>query len=217
MVAVAIHGAEDVSGSAIHRVGLTGNIASGKSAVARVWQRLGAHVIDADELARDAVAPGTPGLEAIRRTFGDAVVAKDGTLDRAAMRALVFADAERRAELERIVHPEVGRLRKEAERALGRAGARVVVHVIPLLFETGLDAEMDTIVFVDAPEDVRLQRIVRDRGLDEEEAARMIRAQIPAAEKRGRADIVIDNDGSLADLEREAEAAWRSISHRAAG
>jgi dephospho-CoA kinase len=185
--------------------------------VARVWQRLGAPIVDADELARQAVAPGTPGLAAIRQSFGDAVLAADGTLDRATMRDIVFADAERRRELERIVHPEVGRLRMEAERTLARAGERIVVHMIPLLFETGLDSAVDTIVFVDAPGEVRLKRIVRDRGLGEAEARRMIAAQMPAAEKRGRADIVIDNDGTLVDLEREAEAAWRFISRRAAG
>lgn len=208
---------ERVTDRRLRRIGLTGNIASGKSAVARVWQRLGAHIVDADELARRAVAPGSPGLAAIRRAFGDDVIAADGALDRARLRDIVFRDAERRAELERIVHPEVGRLREQEEAALARAGVRIVVHVIPLLFEAGLDDSVDTVVLVDAPEAVRLKRIVRDRGLDEEQARRMIAAQMPAAEKRARADIVIDNDGTIEDLEREAEAAWRSISQHAAG
>ena len=134
----------------VYRVGLTGNIASGKSAVARVWQRLGAQIVDADELARRAVAPGSPGLAAIRRRFGDDVIAADGSLDRARMRAIVFADPERRAQLEHIVHPEVARLRADAETALAQAGESIVVHVIPLLFETGLDATVDTVVLVDA-------------------------------------------------------------------
>ena len=208
---------ERVTDRSLRRIGLTGNIASGKSSVARGWQRLGAHIVDADELARRAVAPGSPGLAAIRRAFGDDVIAADGALDRARLRDIVFRDAARRAELERIVHPEVGRLREQEEAALARAGVRIVVHVIPLLFEAGLEDSVDTVVLVDAPEAVRLKRIVRDRGLDEEQARRMIAAQIPAAEKRARADIVIDNDGTIEDLEREAEAAWRSISQHAAG
>jgi dephospho-CoA kinase len=199
----------------LHRVGLTGNIASGKSAVARVWQRLGAHVVDADELARRAVAPGSPGLAAVRAKFGDAAIAPDGSLDRARMRALVFADAAQRTALERIVHPAVARLRLQEEARLEADGARVVVHMVPLLFEAGLTDEVDTIVFVDAPEDVRLERLVRDRGLDPDEARRMIAAQVPAADKRARADILIENDGTLADLELRAETAWRNVSERA--
>jgi dephospho-CoA kinase len=199
----------------LHRVGLTGNIASGKSAVARVWQRLGARVVDADELARRAVAPGSPGLAAVRAKFGDAAIAPDGSLDRARMRALVFADAAQRTALERIVHPAVARLRLQEEARLEADGARVVVHMVPLLFEAGLTDEVDTIVFVDAPEDVRLERLVRDRGLDPDEARRMIAAQVPAADKRARADILIENDGTLADLELRAETAWRNVSERA--
>jgi dephospho-CoA kinase len=198
----------------LHRVGLTGNIASGKTAVARVWQRLGARVVDADELARRAVAPGSPGLAAVRATFGDAAIASDGTLDRARMRTLVFADAAQRAALERIVHPAVARLRLQEEARLEADGARVVVHMVPLLFEAGLTDAVDTIVFVDAPEDVRLERLVRHRGLDPDEARRMIAAQMPAADKRARADIVIENDSTLADLELRAETAWRNVSER---
>jgi dephospho-CoA kinase len=199
----------------VYRVGLTGNIASGKSAVARVWQRLGAHVVDADVLARRAVAPGSAGLMAVRATFGDEAIAPDGTLDRDRMRALVFADAAQRAALERIVHPEVARLRLQEEARLEADGARVVVHMVPLLFEAGLTAAVDTIVLVDAPEDVRLERLVRDRGLDRDEARRMIGAQMGAADKRADADIVIENDGTLTDLELRAETAWRNVSERA--
>jgi dephospho-CoA kinase len=162
------------------------------------------------------VAPGTTCLAAIRRTFGEDVIAADGSLDRGRMRDIVFADADRRAALERIVHPEVARLRAAEEAALVRAGERIVVHMIPLLFETGLDASVDTVVVVDAPAAVRRARIVQSRGLEEEEANRMMAAQMPAAEKRARADLVIENDGTLAELERKAEAAWRSISHHAA-
>ena len=199
----------------MHRVGLTGNIASGKSAVAAVWQRLGAAIIDADELARLAVAPGSPGLERLRTAFGDEVIAGDGSLDRSKLRSVVFADAEQRTVLEAIVHPEVARLRSIEEAQVERGGATVVVHVIPLLFEAGLEETVDEIVFVDSPVDVRLERLVRTRGLEPDEARRMVDAQKPAGPKRKRADVVIENTGTLAELERKAEAVWREIEGRA--
>ncbi|MFW6201206.1 MAG: dephospho-CoA kinase, partial [Gemmatimonadota bacterium] len=195
----------------MRRVGLTGNIASGKSTVAAVWRRLGAPVIDADELARRAVEPGSPALEEIRRAFGPDVLDEQGRLDRERMRAVVFGDPEARRRLEAIVHPRVAELRAEEERRLADEGARVVVHEIPLLFEVGLEDEFDVIAFVDAPAAVRLERIVRDRGLDPAEARRMIDAQMPAAEKRARSDMVIRNDADLERLERRAEATWRAI------
>lgn len=198
------------------RVGLTGNIASGKSTVARVWQRLGAPVIDADVLARRAVEPGSPGLRRIAEAFGPGVLGEDGGLDRAAMRGIVFRDPAARARLEAIVHPEVGRLREEEEARLEAAGKRIVVHDIPLLFEAGLERQFDAVVLVDASEAVRLERLIRDRGLAEDEARRMIDAQMPASEKRGRADYVIENDGTLEALERTAEEVWRELERRAA-
>ena len=197
------------------RVGLTGNIASGKSAVAAAWQRLGAPVVDADVLARQAVAPGTLGLRAVRAAFGPDVVDAEGALDRAALRRLVFADAAARRRLEGIVHPEVARLRAEAEARLARAGARIVVHAIPLLYEVGAEGTLDLVVLVDAPEAVRLERLLRDRALPEAEARAMIAAQQPAQAKRARADLVIDNDGTLAQLAAEAERAWAEIRERA--
>ncbi|HEX7119161.1 MAG TPA: dephospho-CoA kinase [Longimicrobiales bacterium] len=199
------------------RVGLTGNIASGKSTVARVWARLGAPVIDADVLARRAVEPGSPGLRCIVEAFGPAVLDANGGLDRAAMRRIAFRDPAARARLEAIVHPEVARLRDEEEARLRDAGARLVVHDIPLLFEAGLEGRFDAVVLVDAPERVRLERLVRDRALAEDEARRMIEAQMPAEDKRGRADYVIDNDGTLDELEREAEDVWRKLRRRADG
>jgi len=197
------------------RVGLTGNIASGKSAVAAAWQRLGAPIVDADLLARQAVAPGTLGLRAVRAAFGPDVVDAEGALDRAALRRLVFADAAARRRLEGIVHPEVARLRAEAEARLARAGARIVVHAIPLLYEVGAEGTLDLVVLVDAPEAVRLERLLRDRALPEAEARAMIAAQQPAQAKRARADLVIDNDGTLAQLAAEAERAWAEIRERA--
>ena len=191
------------------RIALTGNIASGKSAVADEWRRRGVAVIDADELAREAVAPGTSGLAAVVAAFGDDVLRPDGTLDRDALRAIVFADAGARGHLEAIIHPEVARLRTEREAALEREGVPLVVNVIPLLFEVGLEDAFDEVVLVDAPEAVRLARLVERRGLEEGEATRMIEAQLPAAAKRARATFVIENDGTLEDL----RAAARRVLH----
>jgi dephospho-CoA kinase len=198
------------------RVGLTGNIASGKSAVARRWAALGAPIVDADVLARRAVAPGTPALARIRESFGDRVLLSDGQLDREALRAIVFEDPAARGRLEEIVHPEVERLRREEEARLGAAGAAVVVHDIPLLFEVGMEDRFDLIVLVDAPAGVRLERLTRIRGLDEAEASRMIAAQMDVEAKRGGADIVIENDGTLARLAARAEETWAEIRRRAA-
>ncbi|HUH13534.1 MAG TPA: dephospho-CoA kinase, partial [Longimicrobiales bacterium] len=175
--------------------------------------------VDADALARQAVAPGTAGLREVADAFGGAVLTPSGELDRAALRARVFQDEAARRRLEAIVHPEVARLRAQAEaEALGghrRAGTPVVVHDIPLLFETGLEEEMDAVVLVDAPDAERLRRLVEIRGLDPDEARRMMAAQQPAAEKRLRTDRVIDNDGSLEELETEARHVWEWIRERA--
>lgn len=197
------------------RVGLTGNIASGKSAVARVWQRLGAHIVDADELARNAVERESAGLRRVVERFGPGVLEEDGSLDRAALRAIVFDDDTARAALEQILHPEINRLRQAEEERFERSGECIVVHMVPLLFEAGLAERCDVIVLVDAPVDVRLRRIVETRGVDEVEARRMIAAQMPAAQKRARADIVIDNDGPLARLEARAGEVWNDIEAQA--
>lgn len=202
--------------SRLHRVGLTGNIAAGKSSVAAAWRALGAPVVDADELAREAVAPGSPGLARLVQAFGPAILDEAGALDRAALRRIVFADPAARRTLEAITHPEIARLRDEAEARLEAAGERIVVHDIPLLFEVGLEDAFDTLVLVDAPPEVRRERIVRERGLTEAEARAMIDAQMPSAAKRPRADIVIDNVGTPAELKREAERVWRQILDRAA-
>ena len=196
------------------KVGLTGNIAAGKSAVARTWEALGATVIDADELARRAVDRGTPALAAIADAWGD-VVDEGGELDRAALRRIVFADPEARERLEEIVHPAVAGLRDEEYREAELRGERLVVADIPLLFEVGIVDEFDVVVLVDAPEETRLMRLVGDRGLDPDEARRMIAAQMPSELKRARADLVIENTGSLGDLERRATEVWRELLRRA--
>ena len=197
------------------RIGLTGNIAAGKSTVARVWQGLGAVLIDADVLARQAVAPGTSALQQIVAEWGPGLLDESGALDRAALRRIVFADSEARARLERIVHPAVGALREAAYRAARRRGEAIVVADIPLLFEAGLADEFDAIVLVDAPEAERLRRLVQDRGLAPDEARRMIAAQMPSAEKRPQADYLIDNTGTVADLEGSAAAVWHELQRRA--
>lgn len=194
----------------MYRVGLTGNIASGKSAVADEWRRLGAHVIDADVLARRAVEPGSEGLHRIEEQFGSGVII-DGALDRAALGRVVFRDPAKRRALEAIVHPEVERLRL-AEEALAEArGEGIVVHAIPLLFETGLESRFDTVVLVDAEETVRLERLMRRRSLSEADARAMIDAQEPVAAKRERADHIIDNNGTLEELARRARDVWSRI------
>jgi dephospho-CoA kinase len=197
------------------KVALTGNIASGKSSVARVWRELGAHVIEADGLARRAVAPGTEALERIVDRWGPGVLLPDGELDRAALRDVVFRDDAERAALEAIVHPEVRKLREREVDQLAEAGVDVVVSDIPLLFEAGMEQEFDVVVLVDSPEEVRLDRLVRDRGLRAAEAARMIAAQWPVDAKRKGADIVIENSGSLKELEARARRVWADVRTRA--
>ena len=197
------------------KVGLTGNVAAGKSAVARVWTELGAMIIDADQLAREAVEPGTPALQAITARWGPGVLDESGALNRAALRQIVFADPGARRELEGIVHPAVGALRDRQYKRAAERGEPIVVADIPLLFEVGLQHEFDCIVLVDAPAGVREARLVRDRGLTPDEARRMIAAQMPSAAKRDQADYIIENTGTLADLERKAAEVWGQLQQRA--
>jgi dephospho-CoA kinase len=214
VVALSKRKAEKARRNQMLRVGLTGNIASGKSTVSDYWRSLGVPIIDADVLAREAVAPGTAGYRDVVREFGVAII-RDGEIDRAALRALVFNDEKKRKKLEAIIHPEVARLRANAERALFKRGERIVVNDIPLLFEAGLQNEFDIVVLVDAPEDVRVARIVETRGLSEEEARSMIAAQMPADEKRIPATYVIDNDGTIDDLREKALTVWNEITESA--
>ena len=197
------------------RVGLTGNIASGKSSVAAAWERLGGYVVDADRLARDVVQPGTPALAAIAAEWGTEVVDAQGVLDRAALRERVFRDPEARIRLEAIVHPAVRKLRDQEVSQAEARGEALIVADIPLLFEVGMADEFDVIVLVEAPESIRRERLVRDRGLDPDEAARIIAAQMPSELKRARADIVISNTGTRAALEARAEGVWRELLSRA--
>jgi dephospho-CoA kinase len=198
-------------------VALTGNVASGKSAVAAFWADAGVPVISADELSRRAVMPGTRGLKAVTEAFGVGLLAPDGTLDRARLRALVFADPAARERLERILHPLIRELRTEWMEERRREGDALVVSEIPLLFETEGEAAFDVVVLVDAPAEVRLERLVGPRGLSEAEARSIIAAQMDPARKRGAAHIVIDNVGSMDDLGAEAALVLADLRARAGG
>lgn len=189
-------------------VALTGNIAAGKSEVVRRFAEWGATVIDADQLAREAQAPGTEVLRAIAQRFGKELILPDGTLDRAALRGVVMGDETALAALNGIVHPAV---RRRHDRLLAEAkarGDRIVVNDIPLLFEAADPAQFDLVVLVDAPVELRRDRLTGLRGLTPAEADRMLRAQIPAEVKRARADLIIDNAGSLEALDAATRAVW---------
>jgi dephospho-CoA kinase len=197
-------------------VALTGNIAAGKSTVIAFFRRWGATIIDADELVREVEAPGTPVLAAIARRFGDAVLAPDGSLDRAALRDKVLADGAALAALNALVHPAVERRRQALLDAARERGDRVVVSDIPLLFEVLDPQRFDVVVLVDAPVAVRRARLRELRGLSPEDADRMIAAQLPAERKRARSQYVIDNDGTLEELEQRARAVYVELERRAA-
>jgi dephospho-CoA kinase len=192
------------------RVGLTGGIASGKSLVAEELAKLGAAVIDADVLAREVVEPGTPGLAAVVARFGDAVLT-DGRLDRARLGALVFADPAARRDLERIIHPAVRARAAELERAAAEAGAAVVVHVIPLLVETGQADDFDRVVVVDVDPATQRERLLRRDGFTEAEADRRIAAQAAREDRLAAADVVLDNLGSVTQLKSQIRHLWDEL------
>ncbi|MDC7122077.1 dephospho-CoA kinase [Cellulomonas fimi] len=193
----------------MQRIGLTGGIAAGKSVAARRLRELGAVVIDSDELAREAVAPGSAGLDAVVAEFGDGVLAADGTLDRPALAAIVFADADARRRLDAIVHPIVRRLaaEREAAAAVVDHGA-VVVHDIPLLVETGQADAFHVLVVVHAPAVLRVERLVRLRGMTREDAERRVAAQAADDERLAVADVVLDGTGSDDDLRTQVDDLW---------
>lgn len=191
------------------RIGLTGGIGSGKSAVGRLLTELGATVVDADVLAREAVAPGSEGLAAVVDEFGPDVLADDGSLDRVAMARLVFADPAARERLESIIHPRVRRRAAEVEAAARTRDAQaVVVHDVPLLVETQQQDDYDLVLVVDVPVDVAVQRLVEQRGMSAEEARARIAAQADRATRLSAADVVIDNSGTLDDLARRVREVW---------
>jgi len=196
-------------------IGLTGNIASGKSTVARLLSERGATIIDADVLARRVVEPGMPAFDEIVRRWGQEVVAPDGGLDRDALRRLVFAHHEQLEELNEIVHPEVAAYRDRLVDEARQRGDRLVVQDIPLLFERGIVDQFDRIVLVDAPRPVRLERLMRERGLSETDSMDMITAQMPAELKRARADYIIENVGTVRELEERVSEVWQALEREA--
>ena len=191
------------------RIGLTGGIGSGKSTVAALLAERGALVVDADRIAREVVEPGTPGLAAIVEAFGDQVLAADGSLDRAALAAVVFADPQARQRLDGIVHPLVRA--RAAELAAAAPPGAVVVHDVPLLVETGLTALYDIVVVVDAPVETQVARLVAARGMTEDAARARIAAQATREDRLAPADVVIDNSGTLDELEAQVRELWEEL------
>jgi dephospho-CoA kinase len=196
-------------------VALTGNIAAGKSTVTELFRRWGATIIDADQLVREAQAPGSPVLRAIAERFGAELVDAAGRLDRDTLRRRVLADPVALADLNRIVHPEVLRRRSALEAEARARGDRVVVSDIPLLFEATDPARFDVIVLVDAPAEVRRARLLTERGLSGDEADRMLAAQAPSGPKRAHSTYVIENDGDRQALEARAREVWERLVARA--
>lgn len=191
------------------RVGLTGGIASGKSTVSRRLAELGADVVDYDLLAREAVVPGAPALQAIAERFGEHLIGADGALDRPALGAIVFADEQARRDLEAITHPAIREL--ATAREADAAADAVLVHDHPLLVEMGMAAACDEVVVVDVPADVQVERMVRDRGMSEDEARARIAAQSPREERLAAATCVLDNTGTVADLLTAVDALWARL------
>ena len=194
-------------------VGLTGGIGSGKSTVARMLAARGAVVLDADVLAREVVEPGTAGFDAVLERFGDTVRSPDGSLDRARLAAIVFADDDARRDLEAIVHPQVRVRIGEAAAAHADTDAVVVVDS-PLLIETGAHESFPVVVVVTAPDDARIARLTA-RGMGEADARARMAAQMPLEEKASYADVLLDNGGSEAELESQIDRLWADLHERA--
>ena len=195
------------------RVGLTGGIGAGKSEVSRRLASYGAVVIDADAVAREVVAPGTPGLAEVVQAFGPEVLRSDGTLDRDRLGELVFADESLRMKLNAITHPRVGERMAELERQAG--GAPVIVHDVPLLAENHLAGSFDEVVVVDVPPRIQAERLARERGMSRDQAEARMGAQASREERLAIATIVVDNSGSLAELDREVGELWTELRRRA--
>ena len=194
-------------------VGLTGGIGSGKSTVARLLEKRGAVVFDADLLAREAVEPGTPGHAAVIERFGADVLAPGGELDREALASVVFADPSARRDLEEIVHPEVRRLFAEGSEAY-RDTDRVVVFSAPLLVETGMHTAFEILVVVSATVATQIERLMRQRGMSEGSIRARIDAQAPLEDKAAVADFLVDNEGMLDELESQVDRLWSDLSAR---
>lgn len=192
-------------------VGLTGGICSGKSTVAAMFARLGATVIDADQVAHELVEPNRPLFKAVASTFGREVVGADGRIDRRRLGAVVFADPEARRRLEELLHPPIIEECERRLRQAGIAGATICLVNAALLIESGWHTRCDAVILVEASEAVRLDRLVRSRGLSRDDAMLRIRAQIQQHEKRCHAHHIIANDGPLEETERQVRAVWEQL------
>ena len=195
-------------------VGLTGGIGTGKSTMARMLEKRGAVVFDADVLARQAVAPGTPGFDQVIERFGPNVLAPGGGLDREALASIVFSDPAARRDLEGIVHPEVRRMFAEGCEEY-RDSDRVVVLSAPLLVETGMHTAFDLLIVVSAPVATQIERLMRDRGMPERDVQARIDAQLPLEAKEEVADVIVHNEGTLEDLETQVDRVWWDLNARA--
>lgn len=198
-------------------VAVTGNVASGKSLLCEFWAEAGVPLVQADALARDAVEPGTPGLDSVVEAFGSGVLDGEGRLDRGALRSVVFGDPDARRRLEAILHPIISRLRSDWMEARREEGRPMAVAEIPLLFEAGLETEFDVVVLVDAPAPERLRRLREERGLGTEEARRIMASQMPVEEKRRGVDYIVENGGTPEDLRIRALALLDLLRARARG
>ena len=207
-----------VTGYRVLRAGLTGGIGSGKSEVSRRLAAHGAVIIDADVAARAVVAPGTPGLAQVAGAFGAAVLGPDGALDRERLGAIVFGDPAARATLNAIVHPLVGEWMRAAEQdAVAAAGGDVIiVHDVPLLTENRRAGGFDLVIVVDVPPELQLERLVGQRGMTADQARARMAAQASREQRLAVADVVIDNSGSLSDLDRRVAEVWADLQHRVA-
>lgn len=197
----------------MYLVGLTGGIAAGKSTVAECWRNLGAIEIDADLLAREAVAPGTKGLAQVVAEFGGEVLS-NGELDRKTLARIIFADAAKRARLEAILHPIIKQLASEKVTAL--PDDAIAVYTVPLLIEANVDLPFNKIVTVEAPREAQLERLLKNRGMSPDEANQRLAAQASPAERANRADIILNSNQSLELLIKDATLLWRQIEHEAA-
>ena len=198
----------------MHLFGLTGGIASGKSAVAARLRERGVPVIDADKLAREAVLPGTDALKAIVKTFGEDVLLGDGSLDRKKLGGIVFADEAKRKALNAIVHPAVSMLTFARSKELRDEGEALVAYEAALIVENGVADAFRPLVVVAAPDDVQIRRMIARDGITEDEANARLRAQMPLAEKIAKADYVIENTGSLADVARRTDEVLAALCER---
>jgi dephospho-CoA kinase len=197
----------------MYLVGLTGGIASGKSTLATRWVGSGAVEIDADVLAREVIARGTPGLDQVRAEFGDEVFDEDGQLNRRALAAVVFQEPTKRALLEQIIHPLVRK--RSAELLASMAQDAIVIYNVPLLVEAEVKMPFDKIVTVEAPEQVQIERLVKNRGMTRAEAASRIAAQATAPQRAAKAHIILNTDKPMDQLLKEADLIWLDIKREA--